>query len=108
MSGVARGEADAISRLGINDENKQAGVAQGYNVNDSFQQYRSIRAAKEPTDGAVKTRATIANDSMTLAETIAKSDKPLEEKKRLLQEMLKNQLSIPDYLIQNFQLETAQ
>jgi len=108
LSGVARGEADAISKLGINDENKQAGVAQGYNVNDSFQQYRSIRAAKEPTDGAVKTRATIANDSMTLAETIAKSDKPLEEKKRLLQEMLKNQLSIPDYLIQNFQLETAQ
>ena len=108
LSGVARGEADAIAKLGINDQDKQAGVAPGFNVNDSFQQYRSIRAAKEPSDGAVNTRGTISADSMALAETIAKSGKPLEEKKRLLQDMLTRGLSVPDYLIQNFQLETAQ
>ena len=108
MSGVARGEADAIAKLGINDQDKQAGVAPGFNVNDSFRQYRSIRAAKEPSDGAVNTRGTISADSMALAETIAKSGKPLEEKKRLLQDMLTRGLSVPDYLIQNFQLETAQ
>ncbi len=103
LSGVARGEADAINKLGIGGEG--AGIAEGFNVNDSIQQYKQIQAAKENTDSTTATRQQTAISSEDLAEQINRDITiDFEAKKEKLQKMLDGGLAIPDYLIQNFGL----
>jgi hypothetical protein len=105
LSGVARGELDAMAKLGVGG--KGAGLAEGFDVNASKQQYRQIQAAKENVGGAAEVRSNIASQSENLADSIAKSDQTFDEKKELLQEMLDGGLSVPDYIIENFQLRST-
>tara|TARA_A100000172_G_scaffold75867_1_gene58933 strand:- start:386 stop:796 length:411 start_codon:yes stop_codon:yes gene_type:complete len=103
LSGVARGEADAINKLGIGGEG--AGLAAGFNVNDSIQQYRQIQSAKEITGGTAATQQKINVSSEDLAEQINRDTSiDSEAKKEKLQKMLDGGLAVPDYLIQNFGL----
>jgi hypothetical protein len=103
LSGVARGEADAINKLGIGGAG--AGIAEGFNVNDSIQQYKQIQAAKENTDSTTATRQQTAISSEDLAEQINRDTAiDFEAKKEKLQKMLDGGLAVPDYLIQNFGL----
>jgi hypothetical protein len=103
LSGVARGEADAINKLGIGGAG--AGIAEGFNVNDSIQQYKQIQAAKENTDSTTATRQQTAISSEDLAEQINRDTTiDFEAKKEKLQKMLDGGLAVPDYLIQNFGL----
>ena len=103
LSGVARGEADAINKLGIGGEG--AGIAQGFNVNDSIQQYKQIQAAKENVSGTAATRQQTTISSEDLAEQINKDTTiDFQAKKEKLQRMLDGGLAVPDYLIQNFGL----
>jgi len=105
LSGVARGELDAMAKLGVGG--KGAGLAEGFDVNASKQQYRQIQAAKENVGGAAEVRSNIASQSENLADSIAKSDQTFDEKKELLQQMLDGGLSVPDYIIENFQLRST-
>ena len=103
LSGVARGDADAINKLGIGGEG--AGIAQGFNVNDSIQQYKQIQAAKENVSGTAATQQKINVSSEDLAEQINKDTTiDFQAKKEKLQRMLDGGLAVPDYLIQNFGL----
>ena len=103
LSGVARGEADAINKLGIGGEG--AGIAEGFNVNDSIQQYKQIQAAKENTDSTTATRQQTTISSEDLAEQINRDTTiDFEAKKEKLQKMVDGGLAVPDYLIQNFGL----
>ena len=103
LGGVARGEADAINKLGIGGTG--AGLAEGFNVNDSIQQYKQIQAAKENTGGTSATQQKINISSEDLAEQINKDTRlDFEAKKEKLQKMVDAGLAVPDYIIQNFGL----
>ena len=103
LGGVARGDAEAINKLGVGGEG--AGLAAGFNVNDSIQQYRQIQSAKENTDSTTATRQQTTISSEDLAEQINRDTKiDFEAKKEKLQKMLDGGLAVPDYLIQNFGL----
>jgi hypothetical protein len=105
LSGVARGDADAINKLGIGGEG--AGIAKGFNVNDSIQQYKQIQAAKEITDGTAATQQNINVSSEELARQIMmdpRKELTFEERKQKIQEMLDGGLAVPDYILQNYGL----
>jgi hypothetical protein len=103
LSGVARGEAEAINKLGVGGAG--AGIAEGFDVSDSIQQYKQIQAAKEITGGTSKAKVNINTSSENLAEQISKdTSMDFEAKKEKLQRMLDGGLAVPDYLIQNFGL----
>ena len=105
LSGVARGEADAINKLGIGGEG--AGLAQGFNVNDSIQQYRQIQSAKEITGGTAATQQKINVSSEDLAISIMNDPNPelsFEERKQKIQSMLDGNLAVPEFVLQNFGL----
>jgi len=105
LSGVARGDDDAINKLGIGGEG--AGIAQGFNVNDSIQQYKQIQAAKEITGGTAATQQKINVSSEDLARQIMmdpRNEFTFEERKQKIQEMLDGGLAVPDYILQNYGL----
>ena len=103
LGGVARGEAEAINKLGVGGAG--AGIAEGFDVSDSIQQYKQIQAAKEITGGTSEAKVNINTSSENLAEQINKdTSMDFEAKKEKLQRMLDGGLAVPDYLIQNFGL----
>lgn len=103
LSGVARGEAEAIGKLGIGEG---AGLAEGFNVNDSIEQYRQIQIAKENIGGTARTQQKINESSENLSVTIDRDTSlTRDEKIDKYQKMLNGGLAIPDYIIQNYELQ---
>jgi len=70
-----------------------------YNYLAGRQNYRSAQAAKETP------KASVDQQSQTLAEEILRSGKTREEKKAQLQTMIDNGLPVPTYMIDLFELK---
>ena len=107
LSGVSRGDEDSLRALGALGEGDEfKGISKEFSLNESLQKYRDIQAAKVNPNTTAGVRSNIASDAESLADQIARGDDTFEEKKSMLQTMLDNDLPVPGYLIQNFQLQT--